>query len=745
MHGNENPAAVGEPRTGLIGNTLDDADFTFPLPEPQASWPARQLPADGLPESVIVPQPSREAAESFLRHQVRDAIHLVSIEPDGPGIDGRYFGEDAAEAAKWAIAENLRRRNVYWTVNVIRPGCNRKPKKGDITEARFVHVDVDPPKNGGFDRGAKLLRLDLLACPPSLIIDSGNGLQALWRLERSASDWQAIEAINRGAEPALGADHCHNIDRLLRIPGTVNYPDKKKRAAGRVPVLAASVSAYEDATYAADALAKLFPPRRPDKKESEKVTLGPFDLITADDLAMPDRELIRGAIEHPKGEDRSADGFRCACLMLHAGATPEQVAGILLNPENAVSGHYLDQANPERAVRRVIEHAGVEVKMEFPPIAELPAAVAAAPPAESATPSKPKRLYFVNYSDVKPVLNRRYIVKSLLMAGGMSVLYGDSWVGKTFVAVDLCFFIGAGLDWRGLKVRKGLVLYVACEGGELINNRIVALRERYPGVEAALALVPCSVDLLHPNGDVQALIDLVKQAEDANGDKAVLIVVDTTSRALAGGNENSPDDMGAFVRNVDKIRAATGAHTMLLHHVGKDATKGARGHSLLRAATDTEIEVADRQITVTKQRDGKALPTFRFELVTTILGVDDEGEFVDTCTVDYPAPGAAPSPASLAAIEAALPDEDARLLGILRSFDNPDGAPDRAGVSLEAITDAAARADWTKAKGEGAKDVVRRGLNRLKAAGLATSAGARGKARWKATAVPPAAAKETAA
>jgi hypothetical protein len=358
---------------------------------------------------------------------------------------------------------------------------------------------------------------------------------------------------------------------------------------------------------------------------------------------------------------------------------------------------------------------------------------------------RPKGLYFVNYNDVKPVLNRRYIVKSLLMAGGMSVLYGDSWVGKTFVAVDLCFFISAGLDWRGLKVRKGLVVYVACEGGELINNRIVALRERYPGVEAALALVPCSVDLLHPNGDVQALIDLVKQAEDAHGDKAVLIVVDTTSRALAGGNENSPDDMGAFVRNVDKIRAATGAHTMLLHHVGKDATKGARGHSLLRAATDTEIEVADRQITVTKQRDGKALPTFRFELVTTILGVDDEGEFVDTCTVDYPAPGTAPSPASLAAVEQSLPDEDARLLGILRSFDNPNSAPDRVGVSLETITDAAIRADWTKAKGPGAKDVVRRGLNRLKAAGLATSAGARGKARWKAASMPCSPAKETAA
>jgi RecA-family ATPase len=51
---------------------------------------------------------------------------------------------------------------------------------------------------------------------------------------------------------------------------------------------------------------------------------------------------------------------------------------------------------------------------------------------------------------------------------------------------------------------------------------------------------------------------------------------------MAGGNENAPDDMGALVRNIDRLRAETGAAVLLVHHTGKDTSRGARGHSLAR-------------------------------------------------------------------------------------------------------------------------------------------------------------------
>ena len=79
------------------------------------------------------------------------------------------------------------------------------------------------------------------------------------------------------------------------------------------------------------------------------------------------------------------------------------------------------------------------------------------------------------------------------------------------------------------------------------------------------------------------------------------------SRALAGGNENAPDDMGAFVTNIDKIRHALNTHLCIVHHSGKDRARGARGHSLLRAGTDAELEVVKTtalsgQVITTKQR-----------------------------------------------------------------------------------------------------------------------------------------------
>ena len=118
------------------------------------------------------------------------------------------------------------------------------------------------------------------------------------------------------------------------------------------------------------------------------------------------------------------------------------------------------------------------------------------------------------------------------------------------------------------------------------------------------------------------------------------MVVDTLSRALAGGNENSSEDMGALVQNMDAIRAETGACVLFIHHTGKDQARGARGWSGLRAAIDTEIEVvADERAgiataTVVKQRDMPKGSAFGFRLETVVLGRNRHGEDVTTCVVE---------------------------------------------------------------------------------------------------------------
>ncbi|NTI62122.1 AAA family ATPase [Agrobacterium rhizogenes] len=239
------------------------------------------------------------------------------------------------------------------------------------------------------------------------------------------------------------------------------------------------------------------------------------------------------------------------------------------------------------------------------------------------------------FDDLSPVLASSYLIKGLLDRGAMSVIYGPSNSGKTFFALDLAYHVAVSQMWRDRRVINGTTLYLAAEGGNGITNRVIALRRAHGTSNVPLALRRAGLDLLNPDADVQRVIDLA--AELSKREPLALIVIDTLSRVLSGGDENGPADMTAFVKNVDRIRHATGAHILIVHHTGKDAAKGARGHSSLRAATDTEIEVSVdgevRAATVQKQRDYQGGEVFHFELTSIEIGADPDGDPVRTCIV----------------------------------------------------------------------------------------------------------------
>ena len=113
-----------------------------------------------------------------------------------------------------------------------------------------------------------------------------------------------------------------------------------------------------------------------------------------------------------------------------------------------------------------------------------------------------------------------------------------------------------------------------------------------------------------------------------------MVVIDTLSRALAGGDENSSADMGAFVKRCDEIRAATGAALHVIHHAGKNTAKGARGHSLLRAAVDTEIEIEAGAILSRKQRDMEGAPELRFSYKPIDIGENLDGVMQTSVVLD---------------------------------------------------------------------------------------------------------------
>ena len=117
-----------------------------------------------------------------------------------------------------------------------------------------------------------------------------------------------------------------------------------------------------------------------------------------------------------------------------------------------------------------------------------------------------------------------------------------------------------------------------------------------------------------------------------------LVVVDTLARVLAGGDENTGQDMGAVIDRLDRIRRETGAAILLVHHEGKDSSKGARGHSSLLAAVDCALEIKDGVLKVEKQRDGQTGARFGFKIRQVPLGTSAKGKAVTSAvavSTDY--------------------------------------------------------------------------------------------------------------
>jgi len=253
---------------------------------------------------------------------------------------------------------------------------------------------------------------------------------------------------------------------------------------------------------------------------------------------------------------------------------------------------------------------------------------------------KERKIKYIFSKDIKPSLENNTFVQGMFGRGQMSVVYGESNCGKTFFMADIAFHVALGRQWRDRRVDKGGVIYVPMEGSYGLSNRIYAFKKENMILQdnMPLAVVPCTIDFLDPKGNIGEFIEVIEEIKEQVGD-VKLVVIDTLARAMAGGDENNGQDMGMLVKHADILRAHTGAHICFVHHSGKDAAKGARGHSSLRAAVDTEIEISRGEgddfslIKSVKQRDMEMAEDMFFGLKIVELAPDNYGEMVTSCVV----------------------------------------------------------------------------------------------------------------
>lgn len=245
-----------------------------------------------------------------------------------------------------------------------------------------------------------------------------------------------------------------------------------------------------------------------------------------------------------------------------------------------------------------------------------------------------KKLYYILPKDIDTATEITPLIEDYFDQAAVSILYGASNSGKTFVALDIAYHVATGEPWNQHFTTKGAVAYLAAEGGRSATNRIQALKDHYRNDDFPLALIPCQVNLFDSHTDLKAFCTLIEDAE-TNIAPIRLIVIDTLSRAMSGGNENDSMDMGEFVKNITFIKERFKCHVLIVHHSGKDSAKGARGHSLLRAAVDTELEISENRITTTKQRDMEFAKPLGFELKILTLGTTARDKPITSCVVTY--------------------------------------------------------------------------------------------------------------
>lgn len=242
-------------------------------------------------------------------------------------------------------------------------------------------------------------------------------------------------------------------------------------------------------------------------------------------------------------------------------------------------------------------------------------------------------------SAARPRLDSTYIIKNWIAENSISVVYGPSNVGKSFFCMSLAYHIAAGQEWVGNKIKRGSVLYLATEGGRAFENRLYALHEKHGFNDVSLAVRPSPINLYDADEDI-AKIEAIMAEIGKRNEPVTVLVIDTLARATAGQmDENNNSEMSRLIAGLDLLRERTGVHIMLVHHSGKDASKGARGASALRAACDTEIELSyDEETRVrtaraTKQRDMETGAEINFILQIVALGEDADGDQVTTCII----------------------------------------------------------------------------------------------------------------
>lgn len=257
---------------------------------------------------------------------------------------------------------------------------------------------------------------------------------------------------------------------------------------------------------------------------------------------------------------------------------------------------------------------------------------------EPEKPNKKNRFKLIRADNYLKRPRVEWIIKGVLPRGKLGMTYGGSGDGKTFAILDMVCAVARGVAWRGRKTVRGHVVYICAEGAAGFVSRIAAYTLHH-GVARKelgdyLTIIPNTPNFLTAKDVQEVAAEIIKHNE-----KTDLIVVDTLAQTTTGADENSAKDMNVALRHIEMLAELTGASCHLIHHAGKDESRGARGTSALKAPLDVQFHVSkdgDRRVFwIDKMKDGPDGFGWNFDLLPVQLGLDEDGEIEASCIAQY--------------------------------------------------------------------------------------------------------------
>ncbi|WP_312405252.1 AAA family ATPase [Rhizobium sp.] len=244
-------------------------------------------------------------------------------------------------------------------------------------------------------------------------------------------------------------------------------------------------------------------------------------------------------------------------------------------------------------------------------------------------PKKRERFELTWFDEIIEGKPKETILKGWLGVGEFTTISGLPGTGKSVVTTDLACHIAAGMDWHGIKVQQGLVVYVAAERKKLTERRMMAFRKHHGVKDVPLLVVGGMLDFTRDMKDADEVVKIIQHAEEVTGQKCVWVIIDTLTRVFGAGDQNASKDMVKFVRSCDHILTETKAHVTAIHHSAWGGERG-KGAIDLDGAVDASFMVKKdgsiHRLVCDGTNDGEDGDVLAFTMKSVEIGVNEDGE-----------------------------------------------------------------------------------------------------------------------